>query len=79
MIYNRTFLHVFFFFFFKMEKEMQLVGQFVLSLIYQPTGTEVKRLLLYPCMSELFHCHWKKYLPKLQESLFLSLLEAQVA
>ena len=54
----------------KMEKEMQIVEQFVLSLICQPTGTEVKRLLLHPHMSKLFHCHWKKSYLKHRKACF---------
>ena len=69
------------FFFFlktKMEKEMQIVEQFVLSYIpaYWYWGKEAVAASLYVWT---FPLSLEEILPKAQESLFLSLLEAQVA
>lgn len=67
-----------FFFFFKMEKEMQIVGQFVLSPyipVYWYWDKEAVAASLYVWT---FPLSLEEILPKVQESLFLSLLEAQV-
>lgn len=65
---------------------MQLVGQFVLALTYQPTGIPIpaywywgKEAVAVSLYVWTFPLSLEEILPKVQESLFLSLLEAQVA